>query len=82
MGSALSFGILELGGGDVAGRYQGCHAFRDESGEHLHVEVFWQTSGWFWRCIEDRRLYGEPVGPFTTSSDAYESAKVALYLAA
>ena len=40
------------------------------------VEVFWEHNGWFWRprfkgCPAD----GEAVGPFTTSTQAYESAK-------
>ena len=36
----------------MAGRYQGRHAFVKENGEHLHVEVFWQQNGWFWRSYK------------------------------
>jgi hypothetical protein len=63
----------------VAGRYQGCHVFRDEDGRQLGVEVFWQTNGWYWRCIEDRPPHTAAAGPFTTSTEAYERAKAALY---
>ena len=61
----------------MAGRYQGDHLFRDEDGEtHVSVEVFWQHNGWFWRPrSEGRPADGEAVGPFTTSTEAYESAK-------
>lgn len=61
----------------MAGRYQGYHLFHDEDGESRRsVEVFWEHNGWFWRprfkgCPAD----GEAVGPFTTSTQAYESAK-------
>jgi hypothetical protein len=57
----------------MAGRYQGYHVFRDMDGGHRSVEVFWHHNGWFWRPCEPR---GDAVGPFTTSTEAYESAKV------
>ena len=55
----------------MAGRYQGYHRFADKDGE---FEVYWE-SGWFWRP----RSPGSPpdgkaVGPFVTSTEAYESA--------
>jgi hypothetical protein len=56
----------------MAGRYQGCHVLRDMDGGHRTVEVFWHHNGWFWRPCEPR---GDAVGPFTTSTKAYESAK-------
>ena len=60
----------------MAGRYQGCHVFQDTgSGGHLNIEVFLQTSGWFWRRVEDSAPRSEAVGPFTTSTEAYEGAK-------
>ena len=55
----------------MAGRYQGRHAFVTADGEHLQFEVFWQQNGWFWRVRD-----GDAEGPFTTSSEAYEKAKV------
>jgi hypothetical protein len=61
----------------MAGRYQGYHLFRDEDGESRRsVEVFWEHNGWFWRPrFKGRPAEGEAVGPFTTSTQAYESAK-------
>ena len=61
----------------MAGRYQGYHIFRDEDGESRRsVEVFWEHNGWFWRPrFKGRLADGEAVGPFTTSTQAYESAK-------
>ena len=47
------------------------------SGGHLNIEVFWQTSGWFWRRVEDSAPRSDAVGPFTTSTEAYEGAKAA-----
>jgi biotin carboxyl carrier protein len=41
----------------------------------VEVEVFWGHSGWFWR---PRQLPGDAVGPFTTSTEAYESANAAV----
>ena len=61
----------------MAGRYQGYHLFRDVDGESRRsVEVFWEHNGWFWRPrFKGRPADGEAVGPFTTSTQAYESAK-------
>ena len=56
----------------MAGRFQGYHAIRQETDGHLRFEVYWQDAGWFWRPLF--QLDGEVVGPFTTSSQAYESA--------
>ena len=57
----------------MAGRFQGYHAIRREETEgHLRFEVYWQDAGWFWRPLF--QLDGGVVGPFTTSSQAYESA--------
>jgi hypothetical protein len=59
----------------MAGRYQGRHELCDiNSGHTQSIEVFWQQSGWFWRGLQAQ---GVAVGPFTTSSQAYESALVA-----
>ena len=63
----------------MAGRYQGYHRFRDKDGEEYgNFEVFWhQIGGWFWRP----RSPGFPpegataVGPFTTSTEAYQNAR-------
>ena len=55
----------------MAGRYQGYHIIPDGDG-HVSFEVFWQLGGWFWRPM--LRLNGEAVGPFTTSTQAYQSA--------
>jgi hypothetical protein len=61
----------------MAGRCQGYHLFRDEDGESRRsVEVFWEHNGWFWRPrFKGRPAEGEAVGPFTTSTQAYKSAK-------
>jgi hypothetical protein len=61
----------------MAGRYQGCHVLCDVNGgrREAEVEVFWGHSGWFWR---PRQLPGDAVGPFTTSTEAYESANAAV----
>jgi hypothetical protein len=62
----------------MAGRYQGCHVFEDtDSGAQLKIEVLWQSNGWFWRRVEEPS--GNAVGPFMTSTEAYESAKGALF---
>ena len=63
----------------MAGRYQGYHRFCDEDGEE-YFEVYWQHSwpnGWFWRPRAPGSLpEGETaVGPFTTSTEAYQSAR-------
>jgi hypothetical protein len=60
----------------MAGRYNGYHTIRREEIEgYLRFEVFWQNAGWFWRPLF--QLDGEAVGPFTTSSQAYQSAVAA-----
>jgi hypothetical protein len=60
----------------MAGRYQGDHVLRGIDGGSRNVEVFWHhNGGWFWRPWEPR---GDAVGPFTTSTEAYESAKASL----
>ena len=57
----------------MAGRYQGYHFVRGEDDEgYLSFEVYWQQEGWFWRRL--LRLDGEAVGPFTTTTQAYENA--------
>jgi hypothetical protein len=60
----------------MAGRYQGYHRFRDKNGEEYgSFEVFWQ-SGWFWRQRSPGSPPdGEAVGPFTTSTEAYQNAR-------
>ena len=55
----------------MAGRYQGYHIIPQAEGQ-VGFEVFWQNKGWFWR-----RRDSEAVGPFTTSSQAYQSAIIA-----
>jgi hypothetical protein len=57
----------------MAGRYQGRHVFEKADGKHLQFEVFWQQSGWFWRT-HNNGLDCDAVGPFTTSTEAYENA--------
>ena len=52
----------------MAGRYQGYHIIPEAEGQ-VSFEVVWQNSGWFWRPPN-----GDAVGPFTTSSQAYQSA--------
>jgi hypothetical protein len=56
----------------MAGRYQGSHVLRNVDGDHRSVEVFWDQHGWFWRPCDPR---GGALGPFTTSTEAYESAQ-------
>jgi hypothetical protein len=64
----------------MAGRYQGRHELRDmRSGETQSIEVFWQQSVWFWRGLQAQ---GVAMGPFTTSSQAYDSALLAFRLPA
>jgi hypothetical protein len=56
----------------MAGRYQGFHFLHDDDNErYVGFEVFWQQEGWFWRPL--LTLDGEAVGPFTKSTEAYES---------
>ena len=62
----------------MAGRREGDHFVRHENDKghndkgHLGFEVFWHHDGWFWRPL--LTLDGEAVGPFTTSTEAYQSA--------
>ena len=66
----------------MAGRYQGNHRFRNEDGkEYESFDVFWQQNGWFWRlCSPDCSPDGEAIGPFTTSTEAYQDASERLSL--
>jgi hypothetical protein len=52
----------------MAGRYQGRHIIPEAEGQ-VSFEVVWQNAGWFWRPPD-----GDAVGPFTTSSQSYQSA--------
>jgi hypothetical protein len=57
----------------MAGRYQGRHILTDVDHQHHRtVEVFWSQTGWFWRPCQ---LPSDAVGPFTTSTEAYQHAK-------
>lgn len=59
----------------MAGRYQGTHLLGDVGGrDHRSIEVFWKHDGWFWWP-----RHGYAVGPFTTSTAAYQNAKKAAY---
>jgi hypothetical protein len=61
----------------VAGRYQGYHFLHNKNGDaSLSFEVFWQHGGWFWRPL--CRLDAGAVGPFTTSTQAYQNAARAI----
>jgi len=53
----------------MAGRCEGFYFFCDE---YVGFEVFWQQEGWFWRPL--LTLDGEAVGPFTKSTEAYQTA--------
>jgi hypothetical protein len=55
----------------MAGRYEGYHYVGDRG-----FEVFWQHQGWFWRPL--CRLDADAVGPFTTSTQAYQHAAGAI----
>jgi hypothetical protein len=61
----------------VAGRFRGYHRFRDKDGdEYGSFEVFWQHNGWFWQLRSPGSAPdGEVIGPFTTSTEAYQSAR-------
>lgn len=56
----------------MAGRCEGFYFFCDEYDEYVGFEVFWQQEGWFWRPL--LTLDGEAVGPFTKSTEAYQTA--------
>ena len=62
----------------MAGRYQGPHTLSDEQGNQRTVEVFWQDNGWFWRTIDDQPPHSQAMGPFITSTEAFEGARGAL----
>ena len=62
---------FDPGGRGMAGSYAGYHVIRRKYDE-LRFEVFWQNEGWFWRPL--LTLDGKTVGPFTKSSEAYQSA--------
>jgi hypothetical protein len=66
-----------LGEATMAGRYQGCHVLCDVDGGRREVEVFWDNNGcgWFWRS---REPHNAAIGPFSTSTEAYESANAAV----
>lgn len=58
-------------GQHMAGRYQGHHRLRNGD-----FEVFWQQNGWFWRRVSsDCPPDDQAVGPFTTSTEAYQKAR-------
>jgi hypothetical protein len=57
----------------MAGRYQGRHIFKNHGRGPRSIEVFWGSCGWFWRPCES---HSSSVGPFTTSTEAYQSAKL------
>ena len=60
--------IHHMGDRGMAGRYQGYHIIPEAEGQ-VSFEVVWQNAGWFWRPPN-----GDAVGPFTTSSQAYQGA--------
>jgi hypothetical protein len=52
--------------------YQDCDIIDDEDDEaYLSFEVFWRQDGWFWRSRFP--VDAKAVGPFTTSTEAYQS---------
>jgi hypothetical protein len=57
----------------MAGRYEGYHSFADKDGE---FEVYWEN-GWFWRPRSSVSSLpdAEAVGPFVTSTEAYQNAR-------
>jgi hypothetical protein len=64
----------------MAGRYQGYHCFRNKDGER-YFEIFWQQTGWFWQLRSPRSApESEAIGPFTTSTEAYQSARSGRWL--
>ena len=53
---------------------QGYHCLRNGDGEK-YFEIFWQQTGWFWRPGSPGSApEGEAIGPFTTSTEAYQNA--------
>jgi hypothetical protein len=71
--SRLRVAQRALGEATMTGRYQGYHVLRDVDGGCKEVEVFWDHNGcgWFWRS---RESHDAAIGPFGTSTEAYESA--------
>src|SRR6476620_8219604 len=56
----------------MAGRFQGFHQFP----KNQNVEIFWQADGWWWWSRAPGSHPGsKPVGPFTTSTEAYLHAR-------
>jgi hypothetical protein len=41
---------------------------------YLGFEAYWQHNGWLWR---PRQSHGNAIGPFLTSTAAYQNAKAA-----
>ena len=58
----------------MAGRYQGFHRLRGKDGEKS-FEVFWQNGWFWWPRSPGSQPHGEAVGPFTTSTEAYQHAR-------
>ena len=59
----------------MAGRYHGYHCIHSEGGEK-YFEIFWQQTGWYWRPRSPGSApEGEAIGPFTTSTEAYQDAR-------
>jgi hypothetical protein len=59
----------------MAGRYQGYHRFADKDGE-FEVYWDWDRTGWFWRprSSDGSLTEGKAVGPFVTSTEAFNNA--------
>lgn len=59
----------------MAGRYQGYQRIRNEDGEE-YFEIVWKQNGWFWHLRSPGSApEGETIGPFTTSTEAYQDAR-------
>jgi uncharacterized GH25 family protein len=59
----------------MAGRYQGYHRFTDKTGD---FEIFWRADGWWWwRRTAGRAPESKAIGPFLTSTEAYQNAVAA-----
>jgi hypothetical protein len=67
--------LLEGWGQQMAGRYQGYHRFANKDGQ-FEVYWDWDRTGWFWRprCAESLPTENKAVGPFVTSTEAYQNA--------
>jgi hypothetical protein len=59
----------------MAGRYQGYHRFADRD-EQFEVYWDWERTGWFWRprSSDISLTASKAVGPFVTSTEAYQNA--------